>query len=175
MSKAEKLPFVLSNEKFEARNWKEVSKRKLQSMPLIQRSRYLAYEKSPDIKGMKRCQSRLNEHARLIELIHKENQLSQNDLRVSQKREDINGQVKAYDAKCRVQNMSKFYRMNRASEICHLISMQPTAIKAVRLESLLPPIYKSIQLYDTVSKGQRMRIEALMEDELGIKTGRILC
>ncbi|XP_066926420.1 uncharacterized protein [Clytia hemisphaerica] len=61
------------------------------------------------------------------------------------------------------------------AEINHLIYTQQTAIKAVRLQSLLPPIPTRIKFKDSLVKEQRMRVEVLMEDDLGLQTTRKLC
>ena len=161
-----------SCEKFEARNWKEVSKKELLKMTPIQKSRYLAYEKSADQKGIKKCQSRVNEHIKSIKLAQKKDQLSKLDYHEIQ---NISGDINSQEAMLRLQRKFECYHKDRKSEICHLITMQPTAIKAVRLENLLPCENSSVKLYDTVGKNERRRIETLMEDTLGIETSRIVC
>ena len=161
-------PVDPSDVKFKARNWKELSKKQLQGMTTVQRSRYLAYEPSPDQKGISRCQSRLNAQARAAAKQAKD--IAQE----TSKEESACWKQKTLEARVRVQDLHKCHRTMRAAEICHLISMQPSAIKAVRLESLLPPIYEPVQLKDTVKRRQRSRIEALMEDEHGIETERLL-
>lgn len=174
MSKKKKERVDPMAEKFQAQNWKELSKKQIQNLSPIQRSRYLAYEKPLDEKGIRRCQTRLSDRAKANRLLLQHEQLDKSQFEKTQEERMTVLQGKAYEAQRRVQSVHHYCRSDRAYDIRHLIAMQPSAVNAVRLESLLPPIYNPIQLQETLSKRQRRRIEAIMEDELGIETGRIL-
>lgn len=53
------------------------------------------------------------------------------------------------------------YQNNRSSEVTHLISCQPTALKAVRLQSLVPPNPDKIYIRDLLVKNE-VRIHKLI-------------
>ncbi|XP_057308917.1 uncharacterized protein LOC130647171 [Hydractinia symbiolongicarpus] len=171
MSKSKKI----EDEKFQARNWKQLSKKELQKLTPIQRSRYLAYEASSNPGGVKASRVRLQDAYKTKKALDVESEIAQVENEERLKQEKILGQLRASEARNRVKCLRMQYNNERAVEINRLISTQPTAIKAVRLQSLLPPIPNKIKFRDVVIKEQRMRIEALMEDELNIETGRILC
>ena len=159
---------------FQAQNWKKLSAKEIQNLSLIERSRYLAYEPSPYINTIKACRQRVQQ-----ELTNKLEKLRQcNCLKAQEKarlkRDDILGHIKAAEAQMRIRDLQTTYQANRTSEISYLISSQQNALKSVRLQSLLLPTTKKIKLADVVCKQLRMRIEELMEDELGAATERIL-
>jgi len=165
---------ILDDEKFQARNWKQYTERQLQKLHPVQRSRYLAYEPPSDQNGMSKSKNRLMEEGKRRKIIEKERLLNSNE-DAMKKHEIVLGQLKASEASQRVKSLKKVYQNNRTAEINHLIYTQQTAIKAVRLQSLLPPIPTRIKFKDSLVKEQRMRVEVLMEDDLGLQTTRKLC
>ncbi|XP_041060784.1 protein LKAAEAR1-like [Carcharodon carcharias] len=90
------------------------------------------------------------------------------------KRQNLIGQLKAAESHNRIQSMRLRYQKMRAEEINHLISSQPTARKAIRLEALLPPWHEKINLKDTLEKLERKRVEEIMNDEAGLTINRII-
>ncbi|XP_078275265.1 protein LKAAEAR1-like [Rhinoraja longicauda] len=84
------------------------------------------------------------------------------------------GQLRAAESHNKIQDMRQRYRAMRADEINLLISSQPTARKAIRLEALLPPYQDKIHLKDTLNKLERKRVEEIMSDEGGITINRSL-
>ncbi|XP_067856560.1 protein LKAAEAR1-like [Heptranchias perlo] len=91
-----------------------------------------------------------------------------------EKQENLIGQLKAAESHNKIQNMRLRYQTMRAEEINHLISSQPTARKAIRLEALLPPHQEYINLKDTLDKLERRRVEEIMSDETGLTINRLL-
>ncbi|XP_069740010.1 protein LKAAEAR1-like [Narcine bancroftii] len=89
------------------------------------------------------------------------------------KQQILIGQLRADESHNKIQDMRFRYRTMRAKEINLLISSQPTARKAIRLEALLPPYKKQINLKDTLNKLERKRVEAIMSDDSGLTTNRI--
>ena len=65
------------------------------------------------------------------------------------------------------------YQANRAQEITHLIACQPVALKAVRLQALVPPYSELKDKGDKLDKFDRKRCEDLLEDYKGIITNRV--
>ena len=160
---------------FTAQNWKHLSPKELDKLSLIERSRYFAYEPSRHSTSIKTAQQRVHQ-----QLAIKLEQLNQNNWVRQQARDNLQrnyqlGQIKAAEAKTRTRELRDTYHANRASEIKHLVSTQQSALKAARLQSLLPCANGQKKLADVMSKKLRMRVEELMEDELGAATGRILC
>ncbi|XP_067904916.1 protein LKAAEAR1-like [Heterodontus francisci] len=90
------------------------------------------------------------------------------------KQQNLIGQLKAAESHNKIHNMRLRYRTMRAEEINHLILSQPTARKAIRLEALLPPWQKKINLKDTLDKLERRRVEEIMSDEAGLTINRII-
>ncbi|XP_015750257.1 PREDICTED: uncharacterized protein LOC107330123 [Acropora digitifera] len=81
---------------------------------------------------------------------------------------------RAAEARNRIRLTRLRYQNNRRSEVNHLISCQPTALKAVRLQSLVPPSQEKIHIRDLLVKNERCRVNSLLEDETGLETARIL-
>ncbi|XP_065651630.1 protein LKAAEAR1-like isoform X2 [Hydra vulgaris] len=82
---------------------------------------------------------------------------------------------KALEAAIRVKTLRHNFLIRKAFQINFLILSQSTAVEAVRLQTLLPPIPQKVELKDMFTKKQRMRIETLLEDERGIEIGRVIC
>jgi len=163
------------SEKFVASNWKQLSKKEFQKLTPIQRSRYLAYEPCANPSGVNKSRQRVKDDYKDRKEFEKEQAVYDMKWYEYKQQGYMMGQLKASEAERRSKVLRSKYRFNRTNEINHLISSQPSAIKAVRLQSLLPPIPTKIKFMDPLAKPQRMRVEALMDDTLGIETGRILC
>jgi len=136
------------------------------------RSRYQAYQEPP--KNVSEAQSTCRQ--RLVELkrAQKKNNMAPTyeEIGEKDKHEKLIGQLKAAEARNRIRIMRLRYESNRAQEINHLISCQPTARKAVRLQALLPSKHDDRSQGDSMEKLQRVRVEALLEDSRGLITGR---
>jgi len=173
-SKKLTLPKINSNdEHFKPVNWKAKSKRSLEKIHPVQRSKYLAYEE-PDQDVKKGINF---SKMRILEVKKKEERFNPLDERAEREKyrhDQLVGQLKAAEARNRVNLLRSKYYCKKGDEINRLITCQPTAIKAVRLQSLLPNRPARIKFHDVMEKDQRFRVEGLIEDELGLKTGRIL-
>ncbi|WAR16258.1 LKAM1-like protein [Mya arenaria] len=90
-----------------------------------------------------------------------------------EKHEKLIGQLKAAEARNRLRIMRLRYQSSRAQEIGHLIACQPTALKAVRLQALVPSYPNEKDRGDSLEKLDRERIEALLEDNKGLLINRI--
>jgi len=156
------------------RNRKHLSKREVQKLHPHEKSRYLAYE-----EPSKEAQHGINASRKRIAEIKKEMKrlytpLSSQERAEAQRHEHLIGQLKAAEARNRARLLRLRYEKSRAEEVNHLVSCQPTAIKAMRLQTLLPSYPKRIKARDMLGKDERMRVETLLADEIGLETERIL-
>ncbi|XP_065897936.1 protein LKAAEAR1-like isoform X2 [Dysidea avara] len=87
---------------------------------------------------------------------------------------ELIGQLRAAEAKERVNNIRYQFRVDKAQEINHLISQQPSAMEAVRLKCFLQPQNPGLTANATVylNQRQRERCEAILEDEKGLTVTR---
>ncbi|XP_048730763.1 protein LKAAEAR1-like [Ostrea edulis] len=159
--------------KFKPRNKKKVEQHDLKKMAPQQRSRYLAYEDPPKevSEAMGATKKRLLEKKRLIMRINED--LPEEEVDERDKHAKLIGQLKAAEARNRLRIMRLRYQANRAQEISHLIACQPTALKAVRLQALVPSYPDKDDRRDRLDKLERVRVERLLEDTQGLITNRI--
>lgn len=168
-----KLPEIHSMEKFQARNWKQLGKKEIQKLDAVQRSRYMAYEVVSKQAGKDMFETRRRIHeTRKMALKEKSTQDRLNP--EQEKHAKLIGQLKAAEARNRIRLMRLRYSGNKASEMNNLIACQPSAIKAVRLQCLVPPHPEKISIWDLLGKDERSRVDTLLEDELNLTTNRIL-
>lgn len=165
---------IRAEERFQARNWKILSKKEIQKLPPQQRSKYLAYEPAP-----KECGEAMAAARKRLKDLDKSRRIQQKpppleEVVETEKHTKIMGQLKATEARNRIRLTRLRYQNNRRSEVNHLISCQPTALKAVRLQSLVPPSPDKIYIRDLLLKNERCRVNGLLEDETGLETARIL-
>ncbi|KAL9961476.1 hypothetical protein ACROYT_G030422 [Oculina patagonica] len=161
-------------ERFHAKNWKALSKKEIQKLPPQQKSKYLAYEPAP-----KECSEAMSAARKRLKDLDKSRRKQQKPAPIeevveNEKHTKIIGQLKAAEARNRIRLMRLRYQNNRSSEVTHLISCQPTALKAVRLQSLVPPSPDKIYIRDLLVKNERYRVNSLLEDETGLETARLL-
>ncbi|XP_041481645.1 protein LKAAEAR1-like isoform X1 [Lytechinus variegatus] len=158
---------------FKYQNRKKLSQRELNAMHPTQRSKYLAYEDPPKeateaiASSKKRVQDKSKKH---LEDSRRENEV---DIE-KDKHNQLIGQLKAAEARNRLRVMRLRYQANRAQEVKHLISCQPSAIKAVRLQAMVPHIPDKNSPSDSLDKLERTRVETLLEDERGLTIDRDL-
>ncbi|KAM4608037.1 protein LKAAEAR1 isoform 2-T4 [Discoglossus pictus] len=152
-------------------NRKAVAQEELKKMAPMQRARYLAYEppsKEVEAKVLL-TQNRLKEHAqKSLPDPSWEKPSSEQE-----KQAKVVGQLKAAEARSRIRLMRFRFQCMRAQELSHLISCQPTARDAIRLEVFVPPRPDTQRHRDSLDRFQRERIEGLLEDNLGLLTNRI--
>lgn len=161
-------------ERFQAKNWKLLGKKEIQKLSTQERSRYLAYESPPKdcSEAMSAARKRLKDLKKAKKRLEKPPPLD--EVAEIDKHTRLIGQLKAAEARNRIRLMRLRYQNNRASEVNHLISCQPTALKSVRLQSLVPPYADKICIRDVLGKNERCRVNALLEDETGLETARLL-
>ncbi|KAL4218511.1 LKAAEAR motif containing 1 [Mactra antiquata] len=155
------------------RNKKKIEERDLKKMAPQLRSKYLAYEDPPkDV-----AESQANAAKRLLEKKKRYQQdnapPSDEELIEREKHEKLIGQLKAAEARNRLRIMRLRYQSSKAQEISHLIACQPTALKAVRLQALVPAYPDTKDKGDGLDKLDRERVENLLEDAQGLLTNRI--
>ncbi|XP_072032266.1 protein LKAAEAR1-like [Amphiura filiformis] len=154
-------------------NRKKLSQREVAALHPVQRSKYLAYEdasksvadsianSSKRVQDKKKADSEFERQEQFVD-VEKE------------KHSQLIGQLKAAEARNRLRVMRIRYQNNRAQEVKHLISCQPTAIKAVRLQAMVPPVPDRGSPGDGMDKLERKRVETLVEDEHGLTIDRDL-
>ncbi|CAB4018685.1 Hypothetical predicted protein [Paramuricea clavata] len=168
-----KLPEIDSTEGFQARNWKQLNKKEIQKLDPVQRSRYMAYESSSKQAAQGMCEARRRIHERRKSETKHAMESDTTDPQ-KEKHARLIGQLKAAEARNRIRLMRIRYTGNKASEMNNLIACQPTAIKAVRLQCLVPPHPEKIVIRDLLGKDERSRVDVLLEDELNLTTNRLL-
>ncbi|XP_059177840.1 protein LKAAEAR1-like isoform X2 [Physella acuta] len=128
---------------------KQLPLEELQKLPPQLKSRYMAYQEPP--KEVMDAQA-----------ISKK--------RLLERKQKLNT---AAEARNRLRVMRLRYQANRAQEISHLIACQPVALKAVRLQALVPPHAEIKEKGDLLDKFSRQRVEALLKDVHGLLTNRV--
>jgi len=135
-----------------------------------ERARYLAYQEAP-----KKVQQNVKAaHKRLHETFQKQRH-EEVDLQEQEEKKIYDiliGQLKAAEARDRIRLMRLQYQAMRTHEIRHLISCQPTSLKAIRFEALVPPKENRINPGDALDKLQRKRVESILDDNSGLSTSR---
>ncbi|CAI9721071.1 Hypothetical predicted protein [Octopus vulgaris] len=90
------------------------------------------------------------------------------------KTEKLIGQLKAAEARGRLRVMRISFQTAKTQEIKHLIACQKSALKAVRLQALVPPKQTKGNMKDLLSKVDRDRVELLLNDYEGLLTNRTI-
>ncbi|XP_071854316.1 uncharacterized protein [Apostichopus japonicus] len=163
-----------SNEgRFKPQNRKKLTQREFNNLAPSQKSKYLAYEEPPKSAAL----AMANSKKRVQEKMKADQERKKKETSVDEEKEKYSqliGQLKAAEARNRLRIMRLHYQNNRAEEIRHLISCQPTAIKAVRLQAMVPPVPEKGSPADSLDKLERSRIESILEDENGLTINRDL-
>ncbi|CAK8683344.1 unnamed protein product [Clavelina lepadiformis] len=156
------------------KNRKKKSPAELKKMAPQERARYMAYEEptkeQQEIRDI--AQKRVKD-ARLQVKLQRPHRSSEEELE-KQKHSKLIGQLKAAEARNRIRVMRLQYQAMRAHEIKHLIACQPTSLKALRFEALVPPYIDNSNPGDQLDKLERARVELILEDEMGITINRKL-
>lgn len=143
----------------------------LKKMTPMQRARYLAYEKpSKEVEmSVLSTRNRLKEDARTLQaaprVIHDAEQMRQ---------AKVVGQLKAAEARNRVRVLRLRYQSLKSHEINHLISSQPTARDAIRLQIFLPPQQDIRYPPDPLGRVERERVETILMDDSGLTFKRTI-
>ncbi|KAJ8265257.1 hypothetical protein COCON_G00143560 [Conger conger] len=147
-----------------------VTAAELKRMCPQQRARYLAYEEPS--KDVQKVMSVTNQRLCARKAATKSKKMAEEDL--EKKRQDtLIGQLKAAEARNRVRHMRLRYQNRRAQEINVMIACQPTALKAVRLEMLLPTKVSQLSSFDSLDRLERRRVEEILEDVKGLTINRV--
>lgn len=164
---------VRTGSKFEPRNWRQLSEKQLQKLPLVQRSRYLAYEPVPkDLQERKgECVRRIRDR-KTQEYEQQRHQPSLSEVIEAERNSELVGELKASEARRRLRDMRAGYEQYKLEELKQLIASQPSSIEAVRLKTFVPPSPHTWAAPDLLSKRDRIRCEVLLEDEQGLTTNR---
>ncbi|XP_064154143.1 protein LKAAEAR1-like [Anguilla rostrata] len=154
------------------RNRGSVTAAELKRMCPQQRARYLAYEEPS--KEVQKVMSVTNQRLCARKAEARKNQETAQNEDLEKKRQDtLIGQLKAAEARNRIRHMRLRYQNRRAQEINLMIACQPTALKAVRLEMLLPTKVSQLRGCDSLDRLERRRIEEILEDEKGLTINRV--
>lgn len=129
-----------------------------------ERARYLAYQEAPrDVQlNVQAANRRLRDAAR------NRTSFEQADGRGDDEKRVYNiliGQLKAAEARDRIRLMRLQYQAMRSHEIRHLISCQPTSLKAIRFEALVPAKVDNDNPDDELDKMERKRVESILDDD----------
>eukprot|EP00916_Digyalum_oweni_P008323 GHVL01013947.1.p1 GENE.GHVL01013947.1~~GHVL01013947.1.p1 ORF type:complete len:174 (+),score=13.41 GHVL01013947.1:126-647(+) len=150
--------------KFRHYNQRKINAADLKKLAPQQRSRYLAYEDPPShvAEAQHSTMRRLRDLKR--DLLNRQTETPREEEVERDKHARLIGQLKAAEARNRLRIMRLRYQANRAQEIGHLIACQPVALKAVRLQALVPPYPDTKDKGDQLDKLDRVRVESLIED-----------
>nr|CAB3262791.1 uncharacterized protein LOC100183298 [Phallusia mammillata] len=156
------------------KNWKKKSPNEIKKMAPQEKARYMAYEEpQKDIQDrLDATQKRVKEVKIRHKMLKGHKNLPEEEERL--KHSNLIGQLKAAEARNRIRVMRLQYQAMRAHEIKHLIACQPTSLKALRFEALVPPFIDNSNPGDQLDKLERSRVEAILEDEMGITVNRKL-
>jgi hypothetical protein len=87
-----------------------------------------------------------------------------------EKHDRLIGQLKAAEARNRTRLLHMRYINLKEDETEHLVDLQPSALKAVRLEAFLPNLKpKKSEFNDTLNPIQKRRLEAILDGALYIE------
>ncbi|XP_044155219.1 protein LKAAEAR1 [Bufo gargarizans] len=150
---------------------KVIGRGDVKKMVPMQRARHMAYEQPSKVMAasLLMTQNRLREHA--LKSIPKPQQRVLDP--EQEKQEKVVGQLKAAEAQNRIRLMRLRFQSMRAQDLKYLISCQPTAREAIRLEVFLPHRTHEDKFCDSLRRQQRERVESLLEDDRGLMTNRI--
>eukprot|EP00128_Syssomonas_multiformis_P013774 Colp12_sorted_trinity150504_noHs@8089 len=144
------------------RNRVRLEPSQLRKLTLVERARYLAYEPAPV-----RAQDAANKaakriHTELAEL--KKSERRKVDVKKEQAARELRGWEEAAKAEARILLRLQKFQEVRERELQHLIASQPTALKAVKLESLVPLLPPPKITYSAVmTERERIRAREIVE------------
>ncbi|XP_014668613.1 PREDICTED: uncharacterized protein LOC106809890 [Priapulus caudatus] len=166
----------MDKEKYVAKNWKQCTPAEFLRMTNLQKGRYLAYEEPPKHVSEARAQSlsRVKNWKKIN--VTEEIEMPSVDLgtRFHMHLSEEEAKQRAIEAGRRLVNARSRYIACKSQDISQLISSQPTVLKAIRLESLLPPHPQSSCPPTLLTLAQQARVEELLEDTQGLTTNRQL-
>ena len=155
----------------------EKSAEDLRRMNMVQRSRYLAYQKpNKEVEEAQnlaktRIQSKFQPNTDKFLL----------DLSEYKLRDKLAGELKSAEARARVNNLKLKYEDCRNKEMNRIFLSQPTSLRALRLSALLEePLngVKKLRAFsrtrgtDTLNEIDRIRCEVIIDDKQGLTIER---
>lgn len=158
------------SKKFEPHNWKPLSVKQLAGMSAFERSRYMAYEPVP--KDIQEKQAMALVRVRAARSVgRKHDQLTLGELIEAEQNDELIGQMNATEALQRTTKTRMDWERATYEELEHLIASQPTAMKAVRLETMMSMGTHPVSL-QLLTKAECNRAQALLEDSTGYTVAR---
>lgn len=149
----------------------------LRRMNLIQRSRYLAYQK-PN-KEVEEAQNLAK--TRIQSKFQSNTDKLPRDFSQDKLRDKLTGELKSAEARARVNNLKLKYEDCRNTEMDRIFLSQPTSLRALRLSALLEePLNgaKKLRAFsrtrgaDTLNEIDRIRCEVIIGDKQGLTIER---
>jgi ribosome-binding ATPase YchF (GTP1/OBG family) len=141
-------------ERYEVKNWKQLTAATLSKMTPIERSRYMAYEPPSKEIVSKQMESLQRVRTRHLMETNKKPTLSLMNIIEKEENNELIGQLKAAEARQRLRSAQKTYEKERLRELEHLISSQPSAQEAVRLQKFIPPTPVFVNVPNYLTKTQ---------------------
>lgn len=166
-----KLPAIIpSNSKYEGReieNWRKLSKAELNRLSKLEKSRYMAYEKPAESVRQAAALSQ-----RRVMLAAKDMRMCQRTEQRRKKARLLQDQVRAEAAVERASHRLKVQRSrvmhDRVEEIEYLVSSQPTSLKAMKLQNLVPlrPQVPDLPPSCDLMEKDALRVRSLLESDV---------
>ncbi|KAI6655105.1 hypothetical protein LOD99_2394 [Oopsacas minuta] len=151
----------------------------IRKMCLVQRSRYLAYQK-PN-KEVEEAQNIAKVRVQTKLQSSRDQLPTENELAVFKLRDQLTGELKSAEARARVKNLKLKYEDCRNREMNRIFLAQPTSLRALKLSALLEePINeaKKIRAFSRMLGGgclneiDRIRCETIIDDKQGLTIER---
>ena len=146
----------------------------LRKMGLVERSRYLAYQK-PD-KGVEEAQNLAKIRIQnKLQFIRERTQSDENSAEMRE-RHQLTGELKSAEARARVNSLKLKYEDCRNREMNRIFLAQPTSLRALRLSTLLEEplneakrnkVISRIGGSDCLNEIDRIRCETIIDDREG--------
>lgn len=142
----------------------------------VEKSKYMFYEKPnknaviAKESALKRVRMEIKERNVKLE-DHRRVQIERQQL---EKHNQLIGQLKAAEARNRIRLLRIRYNNIRFSELEQMVAYQPTSLRAVRLQALVPQNNQVVLDKDEMHKNERQRIEEIIDDENMLSTHRDL-
>ena len=147
----------------------------LRKMCLVERSRYLAYQK-PD-KEVEEAQNLAKVRIQNKFQLNREKPQPGENSTEMRERDQLTGELKSAEARARVNSLKLKYEDCRNREMNRIFLAQPTSLRALRLSTLLEePLndakrIKALSRYggnDSLNEIDRIRCETIIDDREGL-------
>lgn len=139
-------------DRFQARNWKELTAKELKRLAPQALSRFMAYE--PPSKEMLSAKEACVKRVREFRKCREREVCVQSDSVAMSRHRELIGELKAAEARSRLRDARIRYESNQVREVNHLITCQPTTCEAVRFEAFVPPEPEPVPPRDPMKKAE---------------------